>query len=147
MENSKFLEQFMQIMRRVQSHALPRSIFDSKVVATPLQLEALLFLRMHPKSPVSTLGDYLQLSSSAIAQLTDRLTKSDFIKRERSPADRRKVLLTLTAQGDKIFVRLHKVHMEKINELVSFLPEQDMKDLIRIFTNLLSKLEGREKKQ
>jgi DNA-binding MarR family transcriptional regulator len=133
-------------MRRIQNLALPRSVFDSKVVATPLQLEALLFLRMHPKSSVSALGDYLQLSSSAIAQLTDRLAKSNFIKRERNPADRRTVLLTLTAQGDKIFVRLHKVHMEKIKELVSLLPEQDMKDLIRIFTNLLQKLEGRKKK-
>lgn len=82
------LEQFMKTMRIIH-RVLPTNIFDAEGGIPPLQLEALLYLHMHPNSTVSALGKYLQLSSSATAQLTDRLAKADFIKRENNPRDRR----------------------------------------------------------
>ncbi len=141
----EFLEQFTKMMRVIHRIALPRNIFDTESVITPLQLEASLYLRMHPKSTVSALGGYLQLSSSAIAQLTDRLAKSGFIKRENNPRDRRSVILSLTPRGEQVFSRLHKARIEKMEELIALLPEKDVKELGRIFKNLHQNLEGRGK--
>ena len=136
MYHAEFLEQFMKIMRVLHRTALPRNIIDSKSAITPLQLEALLYLHTHPKSTVSTLGKYLQLSSSAIAQLTDRLAKAGLLRRTPNPRDRRSVVLSLTPKGERAFSQFHKVHMEKMKELMTLMPEKDMKELIRIFKNL-----------
>ncbi len=137
------IEQFMKTMRIIH-RALPKNIFDTESDITPLQLEALLYLHTHPKSTVSALGKYLQLSSSGTAQFTDRLVRAGFIKRENNPQDRRSVILSLTPKGNKVFSQLHKVHMEKMKELVTLMPEKDIKELSRIFENFHKKL-GRRK--
>jgi DNA-binding MarR family transcriptional regulator len=136
MHHTKFLEQFMKMMRVLHRTVLPRNTVDTESGITPLQLEALLYLHMHPKSTVSALGEYLQLSSSAIAQLTNRLAKAGFLKRAPNPRDRRSVTLSLTPKGERVFSQFHKVHMEKMKELMTLLPKKDMKELIRIFKNL-----------
>ncbi len=136
MHHTEFLEQFMKMMRVLHRTALPRHFVDSKSAITPLQLEALLYVHTHPKSTVSVLGAYLQLSSSAIAQLTDRLAKASLLNRTPNPRDRRSVMLSLTPKGTRVFSRLHKAHSEHMKELMSLLPEKDIKELMRIFKNL-----------
>lgn len=132
-------------MRAIHKFASPRSVIDTQDIVTPLQLDALMYLSMHPKSPVGAIGDYLELSSSAIAQLTDRLRRSGFIKRESNPADRRTVLLSLTPKGEKVFSHLHQARLEKAKELLAVLSENDIKDLMRVFKKIHQTLEGREK--
>jgi DNA-binding MarR family transcriptional regulator len=137
------IEQFMKTMRMIH-RVLPKSIFNTESGITPLQLEALLYLHMHSKSTVSALGKHLQLSSSATAQLTDRLVKAGFIKRENNSQDRRSVILSLTLKGNRVFSQLHKVHMGKRKELFALMPEKDVEELTRIFESLHQKL-GDEK--
>lgn len=144
MRDAKFIEQFMKAMRVIHRTALPKSISDAESALTPLQLEALMYVRLHPKSTVSALGKYLELSSSAIAQLTDRLAEAGCIKREDNLRDRRSVLLSLTPKGDRVFSRVHKAHMEKMHELIALMPAKDLKELTRIFKNLHQNLDGGE---
>jgi DNA-binding MarR family transcriptional regulator len=136
MHHTEFLEQFIKMMRVLHKTALPRHVINAKSTLTPLQLEALLYLHMHPKSTVSALGEYLQLSSSAIAQLTDRLAKASLLKRTPNPHDRRSVILSLTSKGERMFSRLHTAHREHMKKLMTHMPEKDLKELIRIFKNL-----------
>lgn len=137
------LEEFMKTMRMIHK-TLPKNIFNTDGEFTPLQLEALLFLHMNPKSTVSTLGKYLQLSSSAAAQFTDRLVKTGLLKREDNPQDRRSVLLSLTPKGDLVFSQMHRIHMGKIEEIISLMPEKDVKELHRIFSDFFEKIEARK---
>jgi len=123
----------MQIMRDIHRIALPKEIFDTESDVTPLQLEALFYLHIHPRSKVGAVGKHLDLSSSAIAQLTDRLAKSGYIKRENNPRDRRSVMLLLTQKGHRVFARLHEARMAKMRKLLGFIPEKDFKAFVRIF--------------
>lgn len=145
MDNLKTIEEFMQVMREFHKLILPKNISDTENSLTPLQLEALLYLRIHPKSIVSTLGKYLQLSSSATAQLTDRLAKVGFIKREDDLQDRRAVLLSLTPKGDRVSARVHKAHMEKIKGLLASIPEKNINELTQIFKKFHQEFEGKKK--
>lgn len=145
MDDTKHIQQFIQVMHKVHKIVGPKSIFDLESAVTPLQADALLYLRRHPKSTVGAVGKYLQLSSSAITQLTDRLEKSGFIKRENSPRDRRITILSLTREGKQVFTRLHNARMKKMKALIGAMPEKDAKELIRIYSNFLEKIEGRNK--
>ena len=142
MVDSRSLEQFMQTVRRIHALLESRGVFDASGVVTPLQLDALLYLRGHSKPTAGSLGKYLQLSSSAVSQLINRLAKSGFIKREDSWQDRRAVLLSITPKGDRIFAKMYKTHLEKTKQLVSLVPEEDVKELIRIYSNFLQKIES-----
>lgn len=139
------IEQFMKIMRMIHRTALPKNILEMDGAITPLQLEALLYLRRYSRSTVSALGKYLQLSSSATAQLTDRLAKTTFIKRENNPHDHRSVTLLLTPKGGRIFPKLHKVHIEKMKGLLALMPKKDVKELTRIFGKSSSEFRGSKK--
>jgi DNA-binding MarR family transcriptional regulator len=52
------------------------------------------------------LADYLHLKSSTATGLTDRLVRRGLVARRRSPADRRVVLVTLTARGRRVMDRM-----------------------------------------
>lgn len=139
MKHMNRIQEFMKTISIIH-RALPKSIFNTESGVTPLQLEALLYLHLHPKSKVSALGKYLRLSSSATAQLTDRLAKSGFIKRENNPQDRRSVILLLTPKGNKTFSQLHTLHAKKMKKLAALISEKDVKELTRIFGNFQEKL-------
>ena len=59
------------------------------------------------------LADFLHLKSSTATGLTDRLVRRGLVARRRSPADRRVVLVTLTAQGRRVMDRLND-HKRKV---------------------------------
>ena len=113
-------------------------------MVTHLQADAMLYLQKHPNSTVSSLGKHLQLSSSAITQLVERLEKSGFIKREDSPDDRRIIVLSLTTKGDHVISHFHGERMKHMKKIVSLLPKKDAKELIRISSNLFDKMEDKK---
>ncbi len=135
------MAQFFNTMRRVHKVAGLESIDVKHSVATPLQVDALLHLNEHAKSTASELGNHLQLSSSATTQLINRLEESDFVVRENSPDDRRLTVLAITSKGEDAFAKMHSSRMSKLKSIISLMPEKDVKELIRIFSNLLEKIE------
>ena len=135
MHDIKRIEQFMQIMRDIHRIVLPKELFDTESDVTPLQLEVLFYLHIHPRSKVGAVGKHLNLSSSAIAQLTDRLAKSGYIEREDNPRDRRSVMLLLTQKGNRVFSQLHETRIRKIRKVLGSIPEKDFKEFVRIFKN------------
>ena len=66
---------------------------------TEPQFWGLEFLREHGPCPVHELADALHLQLSSTSGLVDRLVKMGMVRRERTEADRRVVLLSLTAKG------------------------------------------------
>jgi len=120
-----------------------KNALDTESIATPLQIDALIYLRKHPKSTVSSLGKYLNLSSSAVAQLTDRLVVSGFIARKDDPHDRRIVRLILTEKGKQIFEDIYKEKINKVKMLAPFVSDKDLNDLTRIYSKIFKKIQGR----
>jgi DNA-binding MarR family transcriptional regulator len=135
-------EQFADISSKIhrQMERLNQTSVEEKM-ATMLQMQALSFLMQHTLPTVGELAHYLLISPSSTAQLTDRLTVSKWIEREHDSKDRRIIRLHITKEGEKELQRLKKIKLEKIKKVLSLLPEKELKEIIRINSLLLEKLE------
>ena len=108
--------------------------------ATMLQHMALRFLKDQPNGMVSDLANFLKLSKSSTTQLTERLVEANLVERFYDKKDRRIIRLAITEKGEKEFVVLKKRFMEKTEKIFSKIPAKDIKELVRIFTNLIETL-------
>ena len=140
------LEQFLDTMSKIRRFVdkLSPVNFQNKM-ATILQIHALTFLKENPKSTVGKLGKYLAMSSSSITQLTERLVKDNWVKRTYNPKDRRIVHISLTESGENQLRQMRRKRIEKMSRFLSYMPEKDLKEIVRIHTSLLEKLEEKER--
>ncbi len=134
--DTKLLSEFLNKAVKVRRLIEQTSSFEDKAI-TLLQAQALSFIQEHPKTPVGILAEELSISLSATAQLTNRLSDAKLIKREDSPTDRRIICLSLTSKG-KEQIEIYKLQLEKNHfKVLSSIPENDLKELVRIFTTIL----------
>jgi DNA-binding MarR family transcriptional regulator len=68
---------------------------------------------------IRELAERLQLRHHSVVELVDRLERRQLLRRERSRADRRQVILHLTPRGEKILTRLAR---QRIAELRTAAP-------------------------
>ena len=113
-------------------------------MATMLQMHALAHLKKHPQKHVSELASECLMSSSAVAQLIDRLASAGWIARDNDPKDHRAIRLSLTFKGEKALKQMQCRMFEEMGRLFSYVSEKDMKEMVRIQTNLLKNLEERK---
>ena len=109
-------------------------------IATMLQFAALNFLKDQSNVTIGDLAEFSQLSKSSATQLIERLVKMGLVKRISDSKDRRIIRLAITTKGEKEFIILKKKIMEKMNRILSKISEADVKELIRIHTNLIESL-------
>lgn len=74
----------------------------AKLGLTYPQYLVMLVLWEHPTQSVGNLGDRLHLDSGTLTPLLKRMERAALIRRERDPADERRVLVTLTAAGHRL---------------------------------------------
>ncbi len=141
MNNSNYTEQLFNTIMQLRKLVFQKAYSSHKErVATMLQLSALNFLKEQSGVTVGDLAQFLQLSKSSATQLTERLVKVRLVKRISDKRDRRCIHLTVTQKGEAELMALKKKVMEKMNRFLSKLPEEDIKELIRIHTNLIEDL-------
>jgi DNA-binding MarR family transcriptional regulator len=88
----------------------------------PQQYLCLLALRGLPldrEATIRGLAERMQLRHHSIVELVDRLERQQLLRRERSRADRRQVIVHLTPRGEKILSRLAR---QRIAELRTAAP-------------------------
>lgn len=124
---------------------LSASISPEDKLTTILQVQGLTFLKEHPKTTVGELAAELTMSSPAIAKFTDKLVDCGWVERIDDPDDRRIVRLLITIQGEKEFERIKCKHFEKMSEIFSLMPEEDIKEMIRIMEDLTRRWEEKNK--
>ncbi len=103
----------------------------------PQQYLFLLALRGLPlgrEASIRELAERMQLRHHSAVELADRLERRQFLRRERSRTDRRRVILHLTSRGEKILTRLAKT---RIAELRTAAPT-----LVRSLTTVIRSVQG-----
>jgi DNA-binding MarR family transcriptional regulator len=83
----------------------------------PQQHQALLSIkaaRPGTKATVGFLAERLQVQHHSAVELSDRLEEKRLIRRSRSAADRREVLLSLTGRGEQLLQRLSESHRAEL---------------------------------
>lgn len=100
-------------------HALRRFLAASEAISigggvTPQQYQALLAIKARAGAAmtIKELAEQLLLTHHATVQLVDRLARGGLAAREPSSADRRSVLLKLTARGEALLGELAARHLE-----------------------------------
>jgi DNA-binding MarR family transcriptional regulator len=84
----------------------------------PQQHQALLAIRGLPAESEATIGalaERLQIKHHSAVELTGRLQARGWIRRTRSTADRREVLLDLTRRGERILENLSLSHRKELH--------------------------------
>lgn len=87
---------------------------------TPQQHQALLAIKGFPgrdKVTVGELAERLQLRHHSTVGLINRLVAEKLVIREASAEDRRRVLIQLTPNGEKILEKLTSVHRTQLNRI------------------------------
>ncbi len=72
------------------------------------QLRALTVLRDEEVATVGRLAELFGIGLPAASILADRLVRAGYVERNEDPADRRRVLLTLTRAGIQLVTELHE---------------------------------------
>ena len=102
-------------------HALRQFLAYSEAMArelgvTPQQYQVLLLIKTHPDGAIMIrdIADQMLLQHNGAVQLIDRLVNAGLVERQHSPTDRRSVLVTMTAQGQKLLEHLASNHLKEL---------------------------------
>lgn len=112
---------------------------------TPLQFQAMDYMKGNPGAPVRGLSEHLSISFSATSQLTDRLFALKLIDRESDPNDRRSVLVSLTGKGEADLKKFKKKQIKDVDFIAKYMSTRDIEQMILIHKNVLRKIEENKK--
>lgn len=125
-------------LRKLTSQVVYKS--HEEKIATMLQFSALIFLKGQSGVTLGDLAEYLQISKSSATQLTERLVKTGAVKKINDTQDKRVVHLAITTKGDNELTALKKKTMAKMKRFLSKIPQEDIKELIRIQIKLIESI-------
>lgn len=135
---SKFFNTMLK-MRKILDQTLDDS--DEDNIPTMLQVQTLKTIKENSPITASELASRLQMSPSALTQMTDRLIKSKFISRKNDKNDRRLILLSLTSDGEEHLASILKRMEQKANQILAPISAKDLKTVVSIFEDFLQKYE------
>jgi DNA-binding MarR family transcriptional regulator len=95
------------------------------------QLRAMYFLRDEEGMSVGRLAELFGIGLPAASLLADRLVRSGYVERRDDPADRRRVLLSLTRTGLRLVTDLREGSHSLLRRWMSSLSEEDLASLTR----------------
>lgn len=109
--------------------------------STMLQCEALMCIKKQKDIHMGDIAEHFSTTMPTATALVDKLIAAKLVKRENDIKDRRIVKILMTKLGDKLLHQAIKHRSEKMNKLLSYLPEQDKIELLRILSVLAQKSE------
>jgi DNA-binding MarR family transcriptional regulator len=108
---------------------------------TMLQCQALECVKKKKNVHMRDIASHFATSMPTATALIDKLIAAKLVKRENDDKDRRIVKIFMTKLGDKLLHQIIKRKSEKMNTILSYLPEQDKLELLRILNVLAEKSE------
>lgn len=104
-----------------------------------------LFISFNQPTTMNNCAKQLNLSKSAITVIVDKLESKNLVIRKRSQKDRRKIYITLTEYGNKIFKDFSNDFSNIIDFVISKIPENDLEIMNKGFINFIKYLGDEEK--
>jgi DNA-binding MarR family transcriptional regulator len=95
------------------------------------QLRALFLLRDEEETSVGRLAELFGIGLPAASLLADRLVRAAYVERRDDPADRRRVLLSLTRAGERLVTDLREGSQTQMRRWMSSLSPEDLAALTR----------------
>lgn len=89
------------------------------------QFRALMFTRDNAETSLSDVAEFLGLNLSATSRLVDGLVKRNYLTRDTSPVDRRRVMLLVTEQGLNELARMHRQAVGHLGHVLQALNDEE----------------------
>ncbi len=109
-----------------------------------MQFRSLVYLNLNPGASLSALAEQLGLTLPTVSQMIDVLVDKGVVTRQDSSTDRRRVMLTLTHQGQLLFEKSFSGTQAHLAEILSRLEVDDIR-LVHQAMLLLKGLFGQSK--
>jgi DNA-binding MarR family transcriptional regulator len=110
---------------------------------TPPQFMALMALDSAAGcTRMGILAEEARQSSAAMTGIVDRLCERGLVERRRDPADRRSVVVRLTASGEQLLRRIHEERQERVREFLLRLSPEQRRGLREVMEALIHALES-----
>jgi DNA-binding MarR family transcriptional regulator len=127
------ISRMMSIMRHMRHPGLPLE----HVLSPP---QAHLFFTIAGKKEagisVKDLAELSHITPGAVTQFVDALVERGMVMREGDSNDRRIVRLKLTAEAKSHFEKMRKQHLDSMIEIFEALTNDEIKQLIVLFTKM-----------
>jgi DNA-binding MarR family transcriptional regulator len=91
--------------------------------------------------PVGTLAKEMFQSFPTMTGIVNRLKKSRLVERGDDPKDRRKVVITLTQEGQQLLNRAKASRRKQMIDALAGFSAQDRREFLRLLTIILATLE------
>jgi DNA-binding MarR family transcriptional regulator len=101
---------------------------------------ALRVVNHYGSATMGEMADYTYSDRTTLTRVVDHLVEIGLMERSKPPGDRRKVVLTLTPEGRRQFVRARREVSATIEELTQQLPEDEMRNAVRMQMQLIERL-------
>lgn len=115
---------------------LERKLFSiqlERLALTPAQYFALVQIsRLGPSCAMGNLATNMYQSSATMTGIVDRLVRRKLAVRKQDPADRRRVVVTLTEGGRHVLAQAHGFKRQRTVEVLASFPEADRRSLVAL---------------
>lgn len=90
---------------------------------------------------MNELSDKMNLDTSTMTRVIDKLVRDGFVERDRHESDRRVVVVTLTDKGNKAAAKLHLSVNEYYKKIISSIPMGQTEEILNSVSVLLKAFE------
>ena len=113
---------------RVEEQSLQNRITDGLTIT---EVHTIVAVGYRESNPMNVVASRLDVTLATLNSAINKLAKKGYVKRERSSSDKRKMLISLTVEGRKVY-RAHRLfHKEMVEEALSNLTEEEERILAK----------------
>lgn len=107
---------------RVEEQSLQNRITDGLTIT---EVHTIVAVGYRESNPMNVVASRLDVTLATLNSAVNKLAKKGYVKRERSSSDKRKMLVSLTVEGRKVY-RAHRLfHKEMVEEALAELTEEE----------------------
>ncbi len=133
-------EQMIALVRAFGLHQGDRTPCGKPVSVA--EAHALLELSRHGPLAQRDLGAWLRLEKSTVSRLVAQLEQRGWLARERSDADKRVLLLSLTPDGRRIAGELAQARRTRFERLLAAIPEERRDEVTGALATLVEAIDA-----
>ena len=128
----------MSIIWRSSAVSIDRWLQEQELGLTRLQLGVMRFLKYHPEHTLSDISRTFSIDPSTLVPTIDALERKGFVTRGRDPNDRRRVPLSLTAEGEVLLASIPQVREDDLIVIgLQHLGDEQSEMLIKLMVQMI----------
>lgn len=137
-ESLQTLQEIREMEDKMTIHLITEfeSLLDNTISSKQAAVLEMIYTQ-HAITP-SELASALNITTSAVSQLLNRLEENNYIKRTINKENRRKILIELDAEGISYFEKVKQIEQEITMKYYTKLGKQDLQELHRLTKKLLT---------